>query len=82
LSLPDPEDVRAGTDFFSLLFLLVGVITGIGAYFQVYIIKIALVKIITNPLDGNAEQGRRKNDYASEGTIFCCYVETRSRLVR
>jgi len=35
LSLPDPEEVRAGTDYFSLLFLLTGVITGIGAYFQV-----------------------------------------------
>ncbi|XP_059477636.1 ATP-dependent translocase ABCB1-like [Neocloeon triangulifer] len=45
LSLPNPEDVREGTDYFSLMFLLVGVVTGVGAYLQMDMLNRAGVKM-------------------------------------
>ncbi|KAF4526587.1 hypothetical protein B566_EDAN006401 [Ephemera danica] len=47
LSLPDVEDVRSGANFYSIMFLVTGVITGIGAFLQMYMFNSAGTKMTT-----------------------------------
>ncbi|XP_055537427.1 multidrug resistance protein homolog 49 [Wyeomyia smithii] len=47
LSVADPEYVKAECNFYSLLFLLLGVITGIGTFFQTFLFNIAGARLTT-----------------------------------
>ncbi|XP_058456656.1 multidrug resistance protein homolog 49 [Malaya genurostris] len=45
LSVADPEYVKEECNFYSLLFLLLGVITGIGTFFQTFLFNVAGVRL-------------------------------------
>uniref|UniRef100_A0A182FDS3 ABC-type xenobiotic transporter n=1 Tax=Anopheles albimanus TaxID=7167 RepID=A0A182FDS3_ANOAL len=45
LSVADPEYVKEESNFYSLLFLLLGLITGLGTFFQTYLFNIAGVRL-------------------------------------
>ncbi|XP_052872874.1 multidrug resistance protein homolog 49 isoform X2 [Anopheles cruzii] len=45
LSVADPEYVKEESNFYSLLFLMLGLITGLGTFFQTYLFNIAGVRL-------------------------------------
>ncbi|XP_066999280.2 multidrug resistance protein homolog 49 isoform X2 [Anabrus simplex] len=49
LSLQDPDQIRQKTSVYSILFLVVGIMTGLGTFLQLYMFSIAGVKL-TNRL--------------------------------
>lgn len=45
LENPDEEYVRGGTNIIAVLFLVVGVFTGIGIFFQIFIFNLTGVRL-------------------------------------
>uniref|UniRef100_A0A336LJ59 ABC-type xenobiotic transporter n=1 Tax=Culicoides sonorensis TaxID=179676 RepID=A0A336LJ59_CULSO len=45
LALPDDEEIRQGTNFYSILFIVLGIVTGLATFFQTFSLNVAGVRL-------------------------------------